>query len=169
MRLWVVYKQRSWQFVSIFHRHIAAFWEHEIAAFGLATPIATSLTAGGPAVMVWGYTTILTTRPSIAKWINSLVLVSVLCEALAVSLAEICSKYPTSAGAYYWAFRLASPRYRLLCSWINGWLTMVGVWTIGLSVNFVCQSPSLERVSINDDRERPNCWLRLLGSLSQIG
>ena len=96
-------------------------------------------------------------------------MVSVFCETLAVSLAEICSKYPTSAGAYYWAFRLASPRYRLLCSWINGWLTMVGVWTIGLSVNFVCQSPSLERVSINDDRERPNCWLRLLGSLSQIG
>ncbi|KAL9708748.1 hypothetical protein Ac2012v2_008128 [Leucoagaricus gongylophorus] len=87
--------------------------------FGLATPIATSLTAGGPAVMVWG-----------------LVTVSVFCETLALSLAEICSKYPTSAGAYYWAFRLASPRYRLLCSWINGWLTMVGVWTVSLSVNF---------------------------------
>ncbi|KXN92553.1 Amino-acid permease BAT1 [Leucoagaricus sp. SymC.cos] len=87
--------------------------------FGLATPIATSLIGGGPAVMVWG-----------------LLMVSVFCQMLAYSLAEICSKYPTSAGAYYWTFRLASPRYRLLCSWINGWLTMVGVWTISLSVNF---------------------------------
>ncbi|KAL9708736.1 hypothetical protein Ac2012v2_008118 [Leucoagaricus gongylophorus] len=87
--------------------------------FALVTPIATSLSAGGPVVMVWG-----------------LAMVSVFCETLALSLAEICSKYPTSAGAYYWAFRLASPRYRLLCSWINGWLTMVGVWTASLSVNF---------------------------------
>ncbi|KAL0952631.1 hypothetical protein HGRIS_006879 [Hohenbuehelia grisea] len=55
---------------------------------------------------------------------------------LACSLAEIASIYPTSAGAYYWCFRLASPRSRLLLSWINGWLTMVGVWTISLSVTF---------------------------------
>lgn len=59
---------------------------------------------------------------------------------VAFSLGEICSKYPTSAGAYYWCFRLASPRRRLLLSWINGWLTMVGVWTVSLSVTFVCFS-----------------------------
>ncbi|KAF8954276.1 hypothetical protein BDZ97DRAFT_1766380 [Flammula alnicola] len=55
---------------------------------------------------------------------------------LAFSLAEICSKYPTSAGAYYWCCRLTSPKRRLISSWINGWLTMVGVWTISLSVTF---------------------------------
>lgn len=64
-------------------------------------------------------------------------MVSVFSQALAMSLAEICSKYPTSAGAYYWTFCLAAPRYKKLSSWINGWLTMVGVWTISLSVNFV--------------------------------
>ncbi|EGO20263.1 hypothetical protein SERLADRAFT_442396 [Serpula lacrymans var. lacrymans S7.9] len=87
--------------------------------YGLAAPIATSLIGGGPVVMIWGW-----------------VLVSILTETLALSLAEICSKYPTSAGAYYWCFRLASPQTRLLLSWINGWLTMVGVWTIALSVTF---------------------------------
>ncbi|TFK36093.1 amino acid transporter [Crucibulum laeve] len=87
--------------------------------FGLAAPIATSLIGGGPATMVWGW-----------------VLISILTQPLAMSLAEICSKYPTSAGAYYWCFRLASPKRRLLFSWINGWLTMVGVWTISLSVTF---------------------------------
>lgn len=61
---------------------------------------------------------------------------SVLTQTLALSLAEICSKYPTSAGAYYWCYRLASPRTRILTSWINGWLTVVGVWTIALSVTF---------------------------------
>lgn len=65
------------------------------------------------------------------------VLVSALTLPVAFSLGEICSKYPTSAGAYYWCFRLASPKRRLLLSWINGWLTMVGVWTVSLSVTFV--------------------------------
>lgn len=51
-------------------------------------------------------------------------------------MAEICSKYPTAAGAYYWCFRLASPRSRVLLSWINGWLNLVGVWTVCLSVTF---------------------------------
>ncbi|KAG1810354.1 amino acid transporter [Suillus plorans] len=87
--------------------------------FGLATPIATSLIGGGPAVMIWGW-----------------ILVSVLTQTLALSLAEICSKYPTSAGTYYWCYRLASPRTRLLSSWINGWLTVVGSWTADLSVKF---------------------------------
>ncbi|KAI6099975.1 hypothetical protein EV401DRAFT_2081217 [Pisolithus croceorrhizus] len=88
-------------------------------AYGLAAPIATSLVGGGPVVMVWGW-----------------LLVSAFTQTLALSLAEICSKYPTSAGAYYWCFRLASPKYKVLLSWINGWLTMVGVWTIALSVTF---------------------------------
>ncbi|OAX30759.1 hypothetical protein K503DRAFT_668449, partial [Rhizopogon vinicolor AM-OR11-026] len=38
--------------------------------------------------------------------------------------------------AYYWCYRLASPRTRVLASWINGWLTVVGVWTTTLSVTF---------------------------------
>ncbi|KAF8800418.1 amino acid transporter [Phlegmacium glaucopus] len=87
--------------------------------FGLSAPIATSLIGGGPATMIWGW-----------------LLISITTQPLAMSLAEICSKYPTSAGAYYWCFRLTSPRRRLLSSWINGWLTMVGVWTISLSVTF---------------------------------
>ncbi|KAG2757298.1 amino acid transporter [Suillus brevipes Sb2] len=87
--------------------------------FGLTTPIATSLVGGGPAVIIWGW-----------------ILVAVLTQTLAFSLAEICSKYPTSAGAYYWCYRLASPRTRLLASWINGWLTVVGGWMVDLSVKF---------------------------------
>ncbi|KAF9033159.1 amino acid transporter [Panaeolus papilionaceus] len=87
--------------------------------FGLSAPLATSLVGGGPATILWGW-----------------VLISITTQPLALSLAEICSKYPTSAGAYYWCFRLTSPKRRLLASWINGWLTMVGVWTISLSVTF---------------------------------
>ncbi|KAF9074339.1 amino acid transporter [Rhodocollybia butyracea] len=87
--------------------------------YGLAAPISTGLVGGGPAVIFWGW-----------------VLVSVFTMPLALSLGEICAKYPTSAGAYYWCYRLASSRNRILASWINGWLTMVGVWTVSLSVTF---------------------------------
>ncbi|KAF8994919.1 amino acid transporter [Cyathus striatus] len=96
-----------------------SLYNFPMAAFGLAAPIATSLIGGGPATMIWGW-----------------IMISLFTQPLALSLAEVCSKYPTSAGAYYWCFRLGSPRRRLLLSWINGWLTMVGVWTISLSVTF---------------------------------
>ncbi|KAK0199933.1 amino acid transporter [Desarmillaria ectypa] len=87
--------------------------------YGLSAPFATGLIGGGPAVLIWGW-----------------VCVSAFIFTLALSMAEISAKYPTSGGAYYWCFRLASPRSRVLLSWINGWLTMVGVWTICLSVTF---------------------------------
>ena len=79
------------------------------------------------------------------------VLVSALTQALALSLAEICSKYPTSAGAYYWCYRLAPPRYKLIFSWINGWLNLVGNWTVTLSVTFGT-IPVFFRKSINLSR-----------------
>ncbi|KII84149.1 hypothetical protein PLICRDRAFT_57954 [Plicaturopsis crispa FD-325 SS-3] len=92
---------------------------HILFTYGLAAPIATSLIGGGPVTMIWG-----------------LILVALLTLPLALSLAEICSQYPTSAGAYYWTYRLAPQRYKVILSWVNGWLTMVGVWTISLSVTF---------------------------------
>ncbi|KAG7087785.1 hypothetical protein E1B28_013726 [Marasmius oreades] len=87
--------------------------------FGLSTTIFTGLVAGGPATIFWGF-----------------VLVACLMLPIGASLAEISAKYPTSAGAYYWSFRLASPRSRVLLSWINGWLHVAGCWTVSLSVTF---------------------------------
>ncbi|THU94216.1 amino acid transporter [Dendrothele bispora CBS 962.96] len=88
--------------------------------FGLSAPFATGLVGGGPVAIIWGW-----------------VFVSVFTMTIALSLAEISAKYPTSAGAYYWCFRLAKrTETGLLASWICGWFIMVGVWTISLSVTF---------------------------------
>ncbi|KAM6493013.1 amino acid transporter [Amanita muscaria] len=87
--------------------------------YAIASPIATCLIGGGPVTMVWGW-----------------IFVSTAVLPLAFSLAEISSKYPTSGGAYYWCFRLASPKSRVWLSWIDGWLTVVGSWTVSLSVTF---------------------------------
>ena len=57
-------------------------------------------------------------------------------ESIALSLAELASKFPTSAGPYYWSFQVAPPRMRTFVSYITGWAWLVGNWTITLSINF---------------------------------
>ena len=57
-------------------------------------------------------------------------------ESIAVSLGELASKFPTSAGPYYWSFQLAPPHVRTFISYITGWVWLVGNWTITLSINF---------------------------------
>jgi len=109
-------------------------------AYGLAAPLATGLIGGGPVTMIWGYVACcpyLHSIPSYTFWYRRWILVSILSNALMFSMGELASKYPTSAGAYYWVYRLSPPRHRLLLSWINGWLSMIGVWTVCLSVTFV--------------------------------
>lgn len=64
------------------------------------------------------------------------IMILIVDECIAVSLGELASRYPTSAGPYYWSFQVASPQYRTLLSFITGWTWLVGNWTITLSVNF---------------------------------
>jgi amino acid transporter len=61
--------------------------------------------------------------------------VLVLDECVALSLSELASRYPTSAGPYYWSFQIAK-RNKTVLSFITGWIWLIGNWTITLSVNF---------------------------------
>jgi len=61
--------------------------------------------------------------------------VLVLDECVALSLSELASRYPTSAGPYYWSFQIAKSNKTVL-SFITGWIWLIGNWTITLSVNF---------------------------------
>lgn len=78
------------------------------------------------------------TRSIFIGWLCILVLD----ECVALSLGELASRYPTSAGPYYWTFQLArkkhnaNPRTRVVLSFVNGWIWLIGNWTITLSVNF---------------------------------
>lgn len=62
-------------------------------------------------------------------------MVLILAECVALSLSEIASRYPTSAGPYYWSYQLAKSN-KVLLSFITGWIWLIGNWTITLSVNF---------------------------------
>jgi amino acid transporter len=50
---------------------------------------------------------------------------------VAVSLAELASRYPTSSGVYYWSYRLCGEhkRTRKILSFMTGWAWLIGNWT----------------------------------------
>lgn len=58
-------------------------------------------------------------------------LVSVFTLAVAASMAELASDYPTAGGLYFWAFRLGGRGW----AWLTAWLNMVGQVTITAGIN----------------------------------
>ncbi|KAH1190712.1 Amino-acid permease BAT1 [Glycine max] len=86
---------------------------------GVTTLYNTGLNYGGPVSFVYGW--------FIASGFTMIV---------ALSMAEICSSYPTSGGLYYWSAKLAGPRWAPFASWITGWFNIVGQWAVTTSVDY---------------------------------
>ncbi|KIY01372.1 uncharacterized protein Z520_02924 [Fonsecaea multimorphosa CBS 102226] len=86
--------------------------------YGEGGPLISAIYGGGPLAIFVGW-----------------IVVLVLDECVALSLSELASRYPTSAGPYYWSFQLAS-KGKTTLSFITGWTWLIGNWTITLSVNF---------------------------------
>ena len=57
--------------------------------------------------------------------------VSVFTLAVAASMAELASMYPTAGGLYFWAFRLGGRTW----AWVTAWLNMIGQVTITAGIN----------------------------------
>jgi amino acid transporter len=72
---------------------------------GVTTTYNTGLRYGGPASMTLGW-----------------LVVALFNGCVALSMAEICSAYPTSGGLYYWSASLAGKEWAPLASWVTGWL-----------------------------------------------
>ncbi|XP_062145324.1 amino-acid permease BAT1 homolog isoform X2 [Alnus glutinosa] len=86
---------------------------------GVTTLYNTGLNYGGPVSLTYGWL--------IAGTFTMLV---------GLSMAEICSSYPTSGGLYYWSAKLAGPRWAPYASWMTGWFNIVGQWAVTTSVDF---------------------------------
>ncbi|PSR87766.1 Amino-acid permease [Actinidia chinensis var. chinensis] len=86
---------------------------------GITTLYNTGLNYGGPVVLVYGWL--------IAGTFTMFV---------GLSMAEICSSYPTSGGLYYWSAKLAGPSWAPFASWLTGWFNVVGQWAVTTSVDF---------------------------------
>ncbi|KAJ5247668.1 hypothetical protein N7468_002651 [Penicillium chermesinum] len=58
--------------------------------------------------------------------------------AAVISMAEISSIAPTSAGQYHWVSEFAAPRFQRFLSYLTGWLSVLG-WQAGFaSICFLC-------------------------------
>ncbi|XP_050372445.1 amino-acid permease BAT1 homolog isoform X2 [Argentina anserina] len=86
---------------------------------GITTLYSTGLKFGGPVSIVYGW--------FIAGSFTMVV---------GLSMAEICSSYPTSGGLYYWGAMLAGPKWAPFASWLTGWFNIVGQWAVTTSVDF---------------------------------
>src|SRR5437763_16136782 len=57
--------------------------------------------------------------------------VSLFTLAVAASMAELASAYPTAGGLYFWAYRLGGKTW----AWVTAWLNMIGQVTITAGIN----------------------------------
>ncbi|KAF9732189.1 hypothetical protein PMIN06_009905 [Paraphaeosphaeria minitans] len=113
--------------------------------FGLSTTLYITLTDGQSVTILWGW-----------------VLVSIISLSIAASLAEICAVYPTAGGVYYWSAMLSTRKYAPVASWVTGWLTLVGNWTVTLSINFSGGQLILSAISLWNEDFVPNQWQTIL-------
>lgn len=113
--------------------------------FGLSTTLYITLTDGQSVTILWGW-----------------VLVSLISLSIAASLAEICAVYPTAGGVYYWSAMLSTRKYAPVASWVTGWLTLVGNWTVTLSINFSGAQLILSAISLWDESFVANEWQTIL-------
>ncbi|KAJ5561734.1 hypothetical protein N7535_003805 [Penicillium sp. DV-2018c] len=115
------------------------------APFGLSTTMTIGLSDGQSVTILWGW-----------------VFVTLISTAIAASLAEICAVYPTAGGVYYWSAMLSTPRWAPLMSFIDGWLTLVGNWTVTLSIIFSGGQLVLSAISLFDESFVANEWQTVL-------
>ena len=67
------------------------------------------LQTGGPVVMIWG-------------WIIGSIFTGI----VGLSMAEICSSYPSAGSVYHWAGMLASPKWAPFASYVCGYFNFLG-------------------------------------------
>ncbi|KAJ5466896.1 hypothetical protein N7475_004648 [Penicillium sp. IBT 31633x] len=89
------------------------------------------------------------------------IVVCLLDQCIALSLAELASRYPTSAGPYYWTFQISRGN-KATISFINAWIWLIGNWTITLSVNFGFASMLSATISLYHPTWSASSWQLLL-------
>lgn len=113
------YKQELHRRMSGFSNFAVSFSIISILA-GCITSYAIALRSGGPSTIVLGW---------------AIVGIFVTCVGLA--MAEVCSRYPTAGGLYFWAGRLAK-RNKRQWAWTVGWFNFLGEIAVTAAIDFGC-------------------------------
>jgi amino acid permease (GABA permease) len=85
---------------------------------GCLTLYGYGMNTGGPAVIVWGWP-----------------IVGIMTLFVGLSMAEVCSSYPTAGGLYYWAAKLARAN-GAAWSWFTGWFNFLGQVAVTAGIDF---------------------------------
>jgi amino acid permease (GABA permease) len=109
--------------------------------FGESVTLSIGLTDGGPVTIFYGW-----------------ILLTLISICIAASLAEICSAYPTSGGVYYWSAMLTTKKWAPVSSWITGWLSLVGNWTVTTSICFSGGQLILSAIGLWNESYIPSSW-----------
>jgi amino acid permease (GABA permease) len=88
---------------------------------GCLTLYGFGMSTGGPVVMTLGWP-----------------IVGLLVVLVGLSMAEVCSSFPTAGGLYYWAAKLApqSDRNPAFWSWFCGWFNLLGQVAVTAGIDF---------------------------------
>jgi len=86
---------------------------------GCLTLYGFGMLTGGPVVIVWGWP-----------------FVGVMTLFVGLSMAEVCSSFPTAGGLYYWAAKLAPPKTAAAWSWFTGWFNFLGQVAVTAGIDF---------------------------------
>ncbi|KAK5046856.1 hypothetical protein LTR84_007210 [Exophiala bonariae] len=82
--------------------------------------------------------------------------------AIATSLAELASIFPTAGGQYHWVAALSPPSHRQAASWFTGWISIGGQICLTASAAFAGGLQLRGIISLNDDSYVPKQWQGLL-------
>ncbi|MEU5002060.1 amino acid permease [Streptomyces sp. NPDC021622] len=86
---------------------------------GCLTMYAFGLNTGGPALIMWGWG-----------------IVGLMTLFVGLAMAEVCSSYPTSAGLYFWAHKLAPRKSAPAWAWFTGWFNVLGQVAVTAGIDF---------------------------------
>ncbi|MFE6183311.1 amino acid permease [Streptomyces sp. NPDC056465] len=112
-------------YTQVLARRMSAFSNYAVSftiisvLSGCLTLYLFGMNTGGPAVITWG-------------WVG----VGLMTLFVGLAMAEICSAYPTSAGLYFWAHRLAPPRSAAAWAWFAGWFNVLGQVAVTAGIDF---------------------------------
>jgi len=113
------YTQELHRGMSAFSNFAVSFSIISILA-GCITSYGIALRSGGPSTLVLGW-----------------LVVGILVLAVAGAMAEVCSRYPTAGGLYFWAGRLAK-RNKREWAWFTGWFNFLGEVAVTAAIDFGC-------------------------------
>ncbi|MFF6955739.1 amino acid permease [Streptomyces sp. NPDC008317] len=112
------YTQNLARRMSAFSNYAVSFTIISVLS-GCLTLYLFGMNTGGPALITWG-------------WVG----VGLMTLVVGLAMAEICSAYPTSAGLYFWAHRLAPERSAAAWAWFTGWFNVLGQVAVTAGIDF---------------------------------